>query len=180
LQLFLAFLLFAAAFFAEPIFEHFPAISTDVRSVMDDFGAGDPKKIIHYRQATATIMEHGYDSAKVKYPMDGYIMATGITARNAEERSLLKRLPNGSSLVVFYDPVNPTIVVMQPTYNLAQSKMRLVNIPKGGYGERKGKKHFIAGYGVTERINYFRIGCIVIGFALLFSGAQALKSDHQI
>ena len=180
MQLFLAFLLFAAAFFAEPIFEYMPGVSTDVRSVLDDFGAGDPKKIIHYRQATANIMEHGYDSAKVKYPMDGYIMATGITARNDEERSLLKRLPNGSSLVVFYDPVNPTIVVMQPTYNLARSKMKRVTIPKGGFGKRKGKKHFIAGYGVSEKINYFRIGCIVIGFALLFSGAQALKSDHQI
>ncbi len=180
MQIFIAFVFLSMAFFAEPIFEHFPSVSRDVRSVLDDFGKGDPKKIIHYHQATATIMEHGPDSAKIKYPIDGYIMATGISARNAEERSLLNRLPNGSSMVVFYDAVNPTIVVMQPTYNYARQQMKGVSIPKGGYGARKGKKHFVTGYGTSKKINYFRIGCILLGFALLFNGARALKSDHQI
>lgn len=176
MQIFLAFALLTAAFFAEPIIEHMPAITKDVRSVIDDFGAGDPKKIIHYKQATATLMKHGFDSAEIKYPIDGFFMATGINARNNEERSLLKRLPNGSSMVVYYDPVNPTIVVMQPTYTTANNKMKDINLPKGGYGPRKKQAAYVPGYGMSSKVTYFRIACIFLGFTFLLTGSKALRS----
>ncbi|MBX3074992.1 hypothetical protein KF707_08350 [Candidatus Obscuribacterales bacterium] len=178
--IFLAFVFFTCAYFAEPIAQEWPTVqkyATNVRGFFDDFSAGDPSKIIYYKTATAEIMEHGFESANIKYAISGYYMTTGISARNEQERLLLQATPNGSGLNVYYDPNNPTIVVMQPTYNEALRKMKGVYIPKGGYKGKRTSARFVEGYGYSPIVNYVRLACIIVGGVLLYLGAQPPKAD---
>lgn len=171
--IFLAIVFLAAAFFAEPIVEQMPGLATAGRSVIDDFGAGDPKKVVKYKPSIAQIISHGMDSAHIKYKRNGYIMATGIKAHTEQERRTLKATPKGGNVNVYYDDVNPTIVVMQPTYLLAVRKMKGRS---SSSGRPKHKKHFIPGKGFNTKVNHFRIGCVCIGLFFLFFGARQLKA----
>ncbi len=178
--IFLAFVFFTCAYYAEPIANNWPLVQkgfTNLRGFADDFGAGDPNKIINYKTATAIVVDHGYESANIKYSIQGYYMVTGITARNETERVTLAATPNGSGIIVWYDPVNPTIVVMQPTYNEALRKMKNVYIPKGGFKGKRANAKFMEGYGYASIVLYVRLACIVIGGVLLYFGAQPPKAD---
>ncbi|MDZ4836103.1 MAG: hypothetical protein SGJ27_20180 [Candidatus Melainabacteria bacterium] len=178
--IFLAFVFFTAAYYAEPIANEWPTVQKafgNVRGFVDDFGAGDPNKIINYQMVTATIMDHGYESANIRYPIHGYLMTTGISARNDIERIQLKNIPNGSGILIHYDPANPTICVMQPTYNEAIRKMKGIYIPKGGYKGKRQTAQYMPGYGNSTIVNYVRLACIVIGGVLLYMGAQPPKPD---
>lgn len=176
MQIFLAFVFLTAAFFAEPLVEKMPGWGGSVRSVLDDFGEGDPYKIVHYKPATAVVSTKSLDSVNVKYKIKGYIMATGMNARNAAERRLLNITPVGGQIVIYYDEVNPTIVVMQATYNAAVNKMKGRTAKRDHPTETKRKKHFIPGKGYNTKVNYFRIGCICIGLFFLVLGARQLKA----
>ena len=153
-----------------------PEWGASVRSVVDDFGAGDPGKIIHYKAATATITNKQYESANVKYNIDGYLMQTGLNARNAEERRLLNISPAGGQVMIYYDPKNPTIVVLQPTYVAAKKKMKNVRIDKRTGKKVRPKRHFMPGEGFSKKVTYFRIGCIGVGLLFLFFGARQLRA----
>jgi hypothetical protein len=178
--IFLAFVFFTCAYFAEPIAENWPTVQKyagNVRGFFDDFSTGDPSKIIYYQTATAEIMSHGYDSANIKYSIHGYYMTTGMSARNEQERQLLEATPNGSGIMIHYDPVNPTVVVMQPTFDAAMRKMRGVHVPKGGYKGKRTSAKFMDGYGYSPIVNYVRLACIIIGGTFLYLGAQPPKAD---
>ena len=155
--------------------DRMPEWGAGVRSVVDDFGAGDPGKIIHYKAATATIMEKHMEAANVKYNIDGYLMQTGLNARNAEERRLLNISPLGGQVMVYYDTKNPTIVVLQPTYIMAKRKMKNVRLDKSGKQVRP-KRHFVPGEGFNKKVMYFRIGAIGVGLLFLFFGARQLRA----
>lgn len=176
MHIFLAFVFLTAAFFAEPIVERMPGWGSSVRSVLDDFGEGDPYKIVHYKAATATITGKSMDSANIKYNIKGYLMQTGINARNAPERRLMNITPIGGQMLIYYDEVNPTICVMQATYNSARNKLKGRVGKRGHPSETKRKKHFIPGQGYNTKVNYFRIGCICIGLFFLAIGARQLKA----
>ncbi len=180
--IFLAFVFFTVAYFAEPVVNEFPKLGKGVgavRGFFDDFAAGDPNKIVNYKSATAIVIGKNYESANIKYPISGYFMTTGIIARNDRERQLLEGMPVGGGMVIFYDPVNPTIAVMEPTWNEAQRKMRGVHRPTGGTQrkQRDGKISYMPGFGYNPMVNYVRISCCVVGVVLLFLGATPPKDD---
>lgn len=178
--IFLAFVFFTCAYFAEPIATEWPTVkkyASNVRGFFDDFSAGDPSKIVHYKPATATIINHNYESANIKYPIHGYFMTTGINARNERERRLLESTPDGCGLIVYYDPVNVTIVVMQPTFEEAVRKMKGVTIPQGGYKGKRTSAKFMDGYGYSPIVNFVRLACIAIGGMFLYLGARPPKQD---
>jgi len=178
--IFLAFVLFTAAYFAEPIATEWPTVQKafgGVRGFFDDFSSGDPSKIIHYKTAAAVIMNKSYESANIKYPIHGYFMTTGISARNEEERLMLEAIPAGSGIMIHYDPANPTVVVMQPTFNAAMRKMKNTYIPKGGYKGKRASAKYMPGYGYSPIVNYVRLACIVLGGVFLYLGAQPPKDE---
>ncbi len=178
--IFLAFVFFTAAYYAEPIAMEWPTVQkafTNVRGFADDFAGGDPNKIINYQMTTATVLDHGFESANIKYPHHGYLMTTGINARNETERVMLQNTPNNSGIIVFYDPANPTIAVMQPTYNEAVRKMKHIYIPKGGFKGKRAHASYMPGFGYASIVTYVRLACIVIGGVLLYFGAQPPKAD---
>lgn len=178
--IFLAFALFTCAYFAETIAQEWPTVAkgfSSVRGFVDDFAGGDPSKIIHYQTATAIVMNHGFESANIKYPMHGYYVTTGISARSEEERQLLEATPKGQGIMVHYDPNNPTIVVLQPTFNAAMRKMKGVYTPKGGFKGKRANAKFMDGYGYAPIVNYVRLACIILGGTLLYLGARPPKAD---
>lgn len=180
--IFMAFVFFTCAYYAEPIANNWPTVQQGfkgLRGFADDFGAGDPNKIIHYKMVNATLMDHGYESANIRYSIHGYLMTTGITARNEDERVILQTTPINGGLVVFYDEVNPTIVVMQPTYNLAVRKMKNIYVSKPGTKDPKDKPQpkFLPGAGNENIVLFVRLACLMIGAVLMYLGARPERPD---
>ncbi len=180
----ISFIFFAVAYNAEYVCEQWPVVTHDlgggVRGIADDFGAGDPYKIVHYEPSVAQIMVLNYEAATIKYPLQGYLITTGVSARCEEERALLRHSRPGMALNVYYDAANPTIVVMQPTYFAAMAKMKLINKRKTTNEPRRHKVAFMPGSGKNNpNVLPVRVISIVMGFVFFYLGTRKKQDWHD-
>lgn len=174
----MACVLFLIAYFAEPIVEEYPVYSRNfggIRGFVDDFSAGDPIKIVKYESTTGIITSlNGGDSANVKYSIKGYIYQGGVTARNEQERRILRTSAVGNGMVIYYDPVNTTIAVMQPTYLEAQRRIKGM---RSSTEPARKKPKFMPGYGHNPRVEYVRLGSLIMGMIFLVMGVRTRRDD---
>jgi hypothetical protein len=176
----LALLFYLLAYFADTLVDEWPRIrgyAQNVRGLVDDLTMGDPYKIVNYQGVAGTITEKGEEFCNVKFVIKGYVYFGGLTARNGQERAILASSPPGGSIMVYYDPLNPTITVMQPTYLEAQSKVKGTrrSVSKTN-GMRKEKRVYLSGFS-RPVVDQIRIGSILIGTVLLILGARGKQDD---
>lgn len=177
----LALLFYLFAYFADTLVEEWPRIrgyAQNVRGLVDDVTMGDPNKIVHYQGVSGVITEKGHEFANVKFAISGYVYFGGLTARNAAERAMLDSLAPGSTIMVYYDPNNPTITVMAPTYAEAQAKMKgmKTSYTKVKSRDPKEKRNYMPGAS-RGAVDQIRIGSILIGTVFLILGARGKRDD---
>lgn len=177
----LALLFYLFAYFADTIVEEWPRIrgyAHNVRGLVDDVTMGDPNKIVHYQGVSGVITEKGHEFANVKFAIKGYVYFGGLTARNAQERAMLDSLAPGSSILVYYDPSNPTITVMGPTYQEAQAKMKgmKTSYTKTKARDPRDKRAYMPGIS-RPIVDQIRIGSILVGTVFLILGARGKRED---
>jgi|AGTN01.3.fsa_nt_gi hypothetical protein len=177
----LALLFYLFAYFADTLVDEWPRIrgyAQNVRGLVDDVTMGDPNKIVHYQGVSGVITEKGHEFANVKFAISGYVYFGGLTARNAAERAMLDSLSPGSTIMVYYDPANPTITVMGPTYLEAQAKMKgqKTSYTKTKSRDPKDKRAYLPGFS-RPVVDQIRIGSILVGTVFLILGARGKRED---